>query len=120
MKIGFMFFVISVDKAIEEMNISFESFDLQSQCSVELSGIIFSYFLFLIGFLMLIFYRVHYIIFLLVLEILLLSIFLVVCLRFLFSEGLTGLFLFVLVIVCMGGFRISLLVSIARLIGRDF
>jgi len=119
-KIGFMFFFIVVDRIIVEIKISFISFDLQNQCFIKLSGILISCVLFFIGFLMLIFYRVHYIILLLVIEILLLSTFLVLCVSFLFSEGLSGLFLFILVMVCIGGFGISLLVSMARLFGRDF
>jgi len=57
---------------------------------------------------------------LLVLEGILLGIFLFIILNFISFYGLFGLFLFLLLVVCMGGFSVSLLVSLARFFGRDF
>jgi hypothetical protein len=54
------------------------------------------------------------------LEVLLLGVFLFVGLSFLGVCGIQGMFVFLLVMVCIGGFGISLLVSLSRFIGRDF
>lgn len=69
---------------------------------------------------MILFYRAHYIVLLFRVEYLLLGVF--VCLFFDFwgLAGLQGAFLFILILVCMGGFRISLLLAASRFFGRDF
>jgi hypothetical protein len=75
---------------------------------------------FLVGFYVMFFYHFHYMLLLLGLELILLSVFV------LFRYGLSGFlvswccFVFLLVLVCMGGFGISLVVSLARCCGRDF
>jgi len=78
------------------------------------------FFLFFVSFIMIIFYNVHYMYVLLLLEILLLRVFMYLVWGFLSVFGLVGLFTFLLILVCMGGFRVSLLISVARLNGRDF
>jgi len=66
------------------------------------------------------FYHFHYMVVLLGLEMVLLSIFVF------FTYVLTGFlvswgcFAFLLVLVCIGGFGVSLVVSLARGFGRDF
>jgi hypothetical protein len=119
-KIGFMAFIDLIVIADAITMISFLTFDLQNQCSVELLGIFFCVFLFFFSLSMIVLYGIHYIIVLLFLESLLLSVFLYFGFGFIISFGLAGLFVFILIIVCMGGFRISLLVSLARFFGRDF
>jgi hypothetical protein len=57
---------------------------------------------------------------LLLLEMILLAVFLFIGLRLMVVYGVHGLFSFLLVIVCIGGFGVSLLVSLSRLFGRDF
>lgn len=76
--------------------------------------------LFLIGFYLMFFYHFHYIIALLGLEMCLLSVF--VFISYLFGGFLSSwvCFVFLLVLVCMGGFGVSLLVNLARCCGRDF
>jgi hypothetical protein len=75
---------------------------------------------FLIGFYVMFLYHFHYIIVLLGLEMVLLSVFVF------FSYRLTGslvswvCFVFLLVLVCIGGFGISLVVALSRCRGRDF
>jgi len=67
----------------------------------------------------LVFYNNYYLLVLLYLEILLFRVFLLVG----FGGGLVGLvgvFIFLLVLVCMGGYSISLLISIFRGWGNDF
>ena len=86
----------------------------------DLAGIFFVYFLFFYRFFIFVFYNVHYLILLLLLEGLLLRSFLLLGISFLYLYGLVGLFVFLLVVVCIGGFGISLLVSVSRFHGRDF
>jgi len=69
---------------------------------------------------LILFYNVHYIYLLLILELLLLRTFLLLgCFTFV-GYGLVGIFFFLLLMVCMGGFRISVLVRVSRFYGRDF
>ncbi len=80
--------------------------------------IFFSFFV--VGFYVIFLYHFHYMVVLLGLEMVLLSVFVF------FRYGLAGslvswaCFVFLLVLVCMGGFGISLVVSLARCRGRDF
>jgi hypothetical protein len=57
---------------------------------------------------------------LLVIELFLLVVFLMLFLTVFFGFGFQLLFIFLLVVVCLGGFSVSLLVSLARFSGRDF
>jgi len=56
----------------------------------------------------------------LLLEMMLLSLFMVYVLRHASMGGAHSLFVFLLLIVCMGGFGISMVVYISRFFGRDF
>jgi hypothetical protein len=73
-----------------------------------------------LGFYLMFFYHQHYMLVLLGLELVLLTIFVF------FSYIMGGFlaswvcFVFLLVLVCMGGYGVSLLVSLARSRGRDF
>nr|SPC34977.1 NADH dehydrogenase subunit 4L [Paraleius leontonychus] len=74
----------------------------------------------LFGFVIFLFYNVHYLVLLLSIELILLG-----TLFFLFvnwggGESLVNVFLFFLLMACMGGFSVSLLVSLFRGLGRDF
>lgn len=106
------------------MLFSFVSFDLQDQCSVDkLLRIMFFYFFvlcFFVGFYLIFFYHSHYLIVLLGLELVLLSVFLGFVIFYFSSLVYFGPFVFLLVLVCMGGFRVSLLVSVSRFYGKDF
>jgi hypothetical protein len=57
---------------------------------------------------------------LLVLEVLVLSVFMLLGLGLTGRFGLFSLFFFLVVGVCMGGYRVSLLVRVSRCFGRDF
>jgi hypothetical protein len=73
----------------------------------------------LIGFyVVFVFYR-HYLLVLLGLEFVMLSVFLFVSVRVGFYYLGVGKFLFLLVLVCIGGFSVSVLVFVCRLSGRD-
>ncbi len=83
----------------------------------------FSYFFvfsFLVGFYLVFFFHSHYIIVLLGLELILFSVFVSFVMYYFNSVVYFGSFIFLLVLVCMGGFRVSLLVSISRFFGKDF
>lgn len=88
--------------------------------SFELLGIFLGLFLFFFSIFLILFYNVHYIVLLLIVELLLLGIFVYLFFNFFGAAGLYSCFLFILLMVCMGGFRISLLVSISRFFGGDF
>lgn len=118
--IGFSIFKVNNDIIDIVMAIFLLPFDLQNQCSFELFGIFFSYFVFFFCLFLILIYRRHYVFLLLLIELFLLGLFIYMCWFFFLSFGIMGLFIFLLVIVCMGGFSISLLVSLARGIGRDF
>lgn len=88
--------------------------------SFELLGIILGLYFFLFGLFLLFLYSVHYVYILLMIELVLLGSFVFLFFSFFGVLGLYISFVFLLVVVCMGGFRISLLVSISRCYGRDF
>jgi hypothetical protein len=113
---GLVFFLIFAVRIIIAIDmIPLGTLDLQNQSSfVELLGIFVLFFLFFSCVFLFIFYNVHYVYLLLLLEGLLLGVFLYIIFHGLFFFGLFGLFLFLLVMVCLGGFSISLLVSLAR------
>jgi len=73
-----------------------------------------------VGLYMVFFFHSHYMIVLLGLELVLLSIFF--CFRMFYFSSLSyfGSFVYLLVLVCMGGFSVSLLVHISRSFGKDF
>nr|QFG71649.1 NADH dehydrogenase subunit 4L [Oribatula sp. XFX] len=75
---------------------------------------------FLFGLFLLFLYSVHYVYILLMIELVLLGSFVFLFFSFFGVLGLYMSFVFLLVVVCMGGFSISLLVSISRCYGRDF
>lgn len=77
-------------------------------------------YLFFFRLFLILFYNSHYIVLLLMVELLLLSIFIYLLFDFFGVLGLYGAFLFILVTVCLGGYRISLLVATSRFFGRDF
>ena len=66
------------------------------------------------------FFNFHFIILLLRLEIMLLGVFLALCLGYLEGVGVGGIFFYLLVLVCIGGYGISLLVSLYRGAGCDW
>ena len=78
------------------------------------------YFVFILGLYVMFFYHFHYMVILIGLEMVLLSVF--VFLGNSLAGGLVSwsCFVFLLVVVCMGGYGVSLLVSMARGVGRDF
>jgi len=78
------------------------------------------YCLFLVGMLVISTFHSHYMLVLLGLEMSMLAIFLFFCCFYLSSLGYPGSFLFLMIMVCMGGFRVSLLVYVSRSRGRDF
>jgi len=57
---------------------------------------------------------------LLLLELILLGVFLFLCVGNFSGFGIQMLFLFLLIMVCIGGYGISLLISSIRFLGRDF
>ncbi len=67
-----------------------------------------------------VFFNVHYMFLLVLLELILFGVFLSFCFGNLASFGYPVLFLFLLVIVCMGGFGVSLLVRVSRSVGKDY
>jgi len=83
-------------------------------------GLFFCLFMFFFGVFVISLYNVHYILILLSLEILLLSVYGLLGLYFFDCFGLYGLFFYLMVVVCMGGYGVSLLVYMSRYCGRDF
>uniref|UniRef100_UPI00315CCD5D NADH dehydrogenase subunit 4L n=1 Tax=Allonothrus sinicus TaxID=3138099 RepID=UPI00315CCD5D len=77
-------------------------------------------FLFLVGFYLIFYFHSHYLIVLLGLEMVLLSVFFSVAVFFFGGLVSFGPFVFLLLLVCMGGFSVSLLVSVSRSFGKDF
>ena len=66
-----------------------------------------------------VFFNVHYMFLLVLLEFFLFGVFLSFCFGNLTPFGYPVLFFFLLVIVCMGGFAVSLLVRVSRSVGKD-
>mgnify|MGYP004524283799 CR=1 FL=1 len=88
--------------------------------SRELLGIVLGLFLFLRGLFLIFFYNVHFVRLLLFVELSLLGVFLGLFFSFSGGFGIYSSFVFLLVMVCMGGFGISLVVSVSRFFGHDF
>ena len=65
-------------------------------------------------------YHLHYIVILLGLEMMLFSLFVLFCTIFLKGILGYGVFLYLLILVCMGGYGVSLLVCLSRSVGKDF
>jgi len=80
----------------------------------------FFVFCFLVGFYLVFFFHSHYLIVLLGVELILLSVFLSFVMFYFSCLVYYGSFLYLLVLVCIGGFRVSLLVSLSRFLGKDF
>lgn len=120
---GLILIIIFIDTAEDKITIFLGAcfwFTKSLLLFIELLGIFFSIFLFSLGVLFIFFYNAHYIVLLLIIELILLRVFLFLFFVFLGVFGLYGPFFFLLVIVCLGGFSVSFLVSISRLFGRDF
>ena len=117
---GFRFLIlfIIITSIIDDMLLDY--FWITKSMFLKLKGIILCLFMFFFSFFSMVFYNVHYIFILLLLEIILLRVFIFLCWFFILTFGLRGLFVFLLVMVCIGGFSISLLVSVSRFFGRDF
>ena len=119
--IGLKFLIIDIIIMMIIVVIFLVSFDLQDQCScVELLGIFLGFFLFFFSCFVVFLYNVHYVILLLFIEVLLLGVFLLIRFYYFLVYGLFGMFVFLLIMVCMGGFRVSILVFLSRFSGRDF
>lgn len=88
--------------------------------SFELLGIFVGSFLFFVSLFLVFFYNRHFIILLLLIELMLLGVLVYSFSVFIGGYGIYSFFIFLLVVVCMGGFSISLLVSVSRFFGRDF
>lgn len=80
------------------------------------------FFFFVVGLGLLVFllYNVHYLILLLRIEMILLGVAFFLYGRFFGADRMVGILLFFLLMACMGGFRVSLLVSLFRGLGQDF
>lgn len=107
-RIRILVIILNLRLLIYKINVSFE-----------LLGIFFGFLVFA-GMFIFLFYNVHYFVLLLRLEIILLGVtfFLIFC----FGSGfdLVSVFFFLLLMACIGGFRISLLVFLFRRFGKDF
>jgi hypothetical protein len=116
---GFMFLVqrMEINILIEVIFSLF--FDLQDQC-FGFWEVFFRWFFFGFGCLVIFLFGVHYIFVFLGLEFMLFSVFLFFGLVGSVGYVSFSLFFFLLVLVCMGGFGISLLVFFSRCLGRDF
>lgn len=66
------------------------------------------------------FYNVHYLVLLLRIELILLRVVYFLYGSWFGGDSLLGSFFFFLLMACMGGFSVSLLVSLSRGLGRDF
>jgi hypothetical protein len=86
----------------------------------ELLGISIGVIIFAFSLFMILFYNAHYIVLLLLLEMILLGLLFFFVTSYFLGLGLLGAFVFLLIMVCIGGFSIALLVSVSRLTGRDF
>jgi hypothetical protein len=122
-EIGLIDDTVTMIVSVSAVIMSLSSFDLQNQCSVlNFVGVSYYFFflVFLVGFFVMFFYHYHYMIVLVGLEMVLLSVFVFFCYSLACPLVSWVCFVFILVLVCMGGFGVSLLVGLSRVVGKDF